>query len=224
MKFFLLTLLTSLIGLSVYAEGTLQLITYPTCEAGISLNDKAQFAYPGLTEDRRLHIRIADPTNERIYVALSEQWYVRFVSPDGASFYVFDGTGFTLNGTSASFPNTISDFTQNTVGPNGVTQAGAGSMTSGSYNSVVFAPDVAGDWYIEFTDQPDFSTPTEGARCQYWDISVVDTSSASNKVINGRLWSYQWGMRSGPGSVPPGPGPRLNSTFFIYTGESGRST
>ncbi len=217
MKLYLLSLLILLVSLSSYAEGTLQLITCPTCEAGISLNDKAQFAYPGLTEDRRLHIRIADPANERIYVALSEQWYVRIVSPDGASFYVFDGTGFNLNGTSSPFPNTIANYTENTQGPNGITQAGAGSPTSGSYNSVVFTPNVAGDWYIEFTDQPDFSTPTIGARCQYWDISVVDSSSAANDVINGRLWSYQWGMRSGPGSVPPGPGPRLNSTFYVYT-------
>jgi len=71
--------------------------------------------------------------------------------------------------------------------------------------------------YVEFTDQSDFSTPTEGARCQYWDISVVDASTPANSVINGRIWSYQWGMRSGPGSVPPGPGPRLNSTFYVYT-------
>lgn len=212
-----LMLIFLLTDVHVFAEGTLQLITCPTCEAGMSLNDKAQFAYPGLTEDRRLHIRIADPANERIYIALSEQWYVRLVSPDGTNFHVFNGGGFMLNGTPAAFPNTIVDYTQNTLGPNGVTQSGTAGPTSGSYNAVSFTPDVAGDWYIEFTDQPDFSTPTEGARCQYWDISVVDVSNANNNVINGRIWSYQWGMRSGPGSVPPGPGPRLNSTFYIYT-------
>jgi len=217
MKLALLTFSIFLISTTIYAEGTLQLITCPTCEAGLSLNDKAQFAYPNLGEDRRLHIRIGDPVNERIYVGLSEQWYVRLISPDGASIYVFDGTNFALNGTPAPFPNTISDYTQNTMGPNGLTQPGGGSPTSGSYNSVFFDPNVSGDWYIEFTDQPDFSTPTEGARCQYWDISVVDTTTPANNVINGRIWSYQWGMRSGPGSVPPGPGPRLNSTFFVYT-------
>lgn len=216
-RVYLLPLFFLLFGIHIFAEGTLQLITCPTCEAGLSLNDKAQFAYPGLTEDRRLHIRIADPANERIYLALSEQWYVRFVSPDGANFYVFDGSGFSLNGTPASFPNTIVDYTQNTMGPNGITQAGTGAPTSGSYNAVSFSPNIAGDWYVEFTDQSDFSIPTEGARCQYWDISVVDVSTPTNNAINGRIWSYQWGIRSGPGSVPPGPGPRLNSTFYVYT-------
>ena len=215
--YLLLTLLFLALSISVFAEGTLQLITCPTCEAGLSLNDKAQFAYPGLTEDRRLHIRIADPANEQIYVALSQEWYVRIVSPDGVNVYVFDGTEFTLNGTPATFPNTIADYTQNTQGPNGITQAGAAAPTSGSYDAISFSPDVSGDWYIEFTDKPDFSTPTESVRCQYWDISVVDASTSANDVINGRIWSYQWGMRSGPGSTPPGPGPRLNTTFYIYT-------
>jgi len=50
-KIYLLTLIFLLVSIHVFAEGTLQLITCPTCEAGMSLNDKAQFAYPGLTAD-----------------------------------------------------------------------------------------------------------------------------------------------------------------------------
>ncbi len=224
MKLYFTSFFVILISTLSFAEGSRQLITCPTCEAGLSINDKAQFAYPTIDPDRRLYIRISpDAVNERIYVALSEQWYVQIVSPDGSSKYVYDGTGFTLNGTPAPFPllgtGRILDYNQSEAGPNGVTQRNAVGPTTGSYNAVIFNPDVPGDWYIEFTDQSDMSIPTEGVRCAYWDISVVDASTPANSVIDGRTWAYQWGMRSGPGSTFPGPGPRLNSTFYIYTDE-----
>lgn len=224
MKFYLTTLLFILISTLGFSEGTLQLITCPDCEAGLSINDKAQFAYPTIDADRRLYIRIgADAVNERIYVALSEQWYVQIKSPDGSRTFVYNGTGFVENGTPSPFPflgnGVITGYNQSSSGPNGVTQKSVGNPTTGSYNSIVFNPDEPGDWYIEFTDNAGMGIPSEGARCAYWDISVVDASSAANNVIDGRIWAYQWGMRSGPGSTPPGPGPRLNSTFYIYTDE-----
>ncbi len=224
MKFYLTTLLVILASSFGFSEGTMQLITCADCEAGLSINDKAQFAYPNIDADRRLYIRIGqDAVNERIYVALSEQWYVQIVSPDGARKFVYNGAGFVENGTPSPFPflgnGVISSYTQSEAGPNGVTQRNASGTTTAGYNAMVFDPDVPGDWYIEFTDDSNMGLPSEGERCEYWDITVVDASTPANNVIDGRIWAYQWGMRSGPGSTPPGPGPRLNSTFYIYTDE-----
>jgi len=220
MKSFYLTLVIMAISTLSFAEGTLQLITCATCEAGMSINDKAQFAYPGLSQDRRLHIRVGDFSQEEIYVALGQTevggaWYSRLVSPSGTQ-YVYDGTGFVVGGTPATLPAAITSRTENSAGPNGVTQAGAGSPTTGSYNSTAFTPNENGDWYIEFTDDAGFGTPTVSSRVPFWDITVVDNSSAANNVINGRLWSEQWGLRSGPGSQTD-PGDFLASTFYVYT-------
>jgi len=206
--------------MSTFAEGTLQLLTCPTCQAGISLNDKAQFAYPGLTEERRLHIRIGDFTKEDIYVALGQTqvggaWFSRLVSPSGVQ-YIYDGTGFVMGGTAATLPVSISNLALNALGPNGITQATAVVPTSGSYDSEIFTPNENGDWYIEFTDVAGFGLPTVSARCPLWDISVVDNSTAANDVINGRLWSQQWGFRSGSGSQTD-PGDFLASIFYVYT-------
>ncbi len=208
------------ISVCSFAEGTLQLITCPTCEAGISINDKAQFAYPGLTEERRLHIRIGDFASEEIYVALGQTqvggaWFSRLVSPSGVQ-YTYDGTGFVAGGSPATLPVAITSAAENSAGPNGITQAGAAAPTSGSYTSTVFAPNENGDWYIEFTDDAGFGIPTVSARVPLWDISVVDVSTAANNVINGRLWSEQWGLRSGPGAQSD-PGDFLASTFYVYT-------
>ncbi len=207
-------------SLSCFAEGTLQLITCGTCQAGMSINDKAQFAYPGLTEERRLHIRIGDFTQEDIYVALGQTevagaWFCRLVSPSGVQ-YTYDGTGFVNGGTAATMPASILTAAQNSAGPNGVTQESAAVPTVGSYDSETFSPNENGDWHIEFTDTPGFLTPTVSARVGYWDISVVNTSTADNDVINGRIWSKQWGFRSGPGSQTD-PGDFLASTFYVYT-------
>ncbi len=218
MKGFYLTLVIMAISVYSFAEGTLQLITCPTCEAGISINDKAQFAYPGLTEERRLHIRIGDFTTEEIYVALGQTevggaWYSRLVSPSGVQ-YTYDGTGFVAGGTAATLPVAITSAAENSAGPNGVTQAGAAAPTSGSYDSETFIPNENGDWYIEFTDDAGFGVPTVSARVPYWDISVVN--NATTNVINGRLWSEQWGLRSGSGAQSD-PGDFLASTFYVYT-------
>ncbi len=216
MKKIFLTIVTMSIAFWSFAEGTLQLITCATCEAGMSINDKAQFAYPGLTQDRRLHIRVGDFNTETIYVALGttngNAWYSRLVSPGGTQ-YVFDGTGYTVGGTPATLPTAITSRTENSAGPNGLTQAGAGAPTSGSYNSTAFTPTENGDWYIEFTDDAGFGIPTVSARVDFWDITVADSG---NNVINGRIWSEQWGLRSGPGSSSD-PGDFLASTFYVYT-------
>jgi len=224
MKNFYLTLVIMAISFSSFAEGTLQLITCATCEAGISINDKAKFAYPGVTPDRRLHIRIGDFTKEDIYVALGQTevggaWYCRLVSPSGAQ-YVYNGTGFATGGMPTTLPVAITNATENGAGPNGVTQAAAASLTVGSYNSETFTPNENGDWYIEFTDDSGFGVPTTSARVPYWDISVVDISTPANNVINGRIWSEQWGFRSGPGSQTD-PGDFLASTFYVYTEPEG---
>jgi len=218
MKRIYLTMFIMAFYMCSFAEGTLQLITCPTCEAGISINDKAQFAYPGLTEERRLHIRVGDFTNEEIYVALGQTdvggaWFSRLVSPSGVQ-YTYDGTGFVAGGTPATLPVAITSAAENSAGPNGVIQAGAAAATTGSYTSTVFAPNENGDWYIEFTDDAGFGIPTVSARVPLWDISVVDL--ATTAVINGRLWSEQWGLRSGPGAQND-PGDFLASTFFVYT-------
>lgn len=217
--YFTLVIIIAISAMS-FAEGTLQLITCGTCEAGMSLNDKAQFAYPGLTEERRLHIRIGDFTKEDIYVALGQTqvggaWYARLVAPSGAM-YVYNGTGFVSGGTPSTLPVSITTAAENSAGPNGVKQDAAAAPTVGSYDSETFKPNENGDWHIEFTDDPGFGIPTTSSRCPYWDISVVDISTPDNAVINGRLWSKQWGFRSGPGSQTD-PGDFLASTFYVYT-------
>lgn len=223
-KIYLIFITIIAFSISSYAEGTIQLITCGTCEAGMSINDKAQFAYPGLTEERRLHIRIGDFNTEDIYVALGQTqvggaWYSRLVSPSGA-FYVYDGTGFVIGGTPATLPVAITTAAENSAGPNGVTQEAAALPTVGSYDSETFTPTENGDWYIEFTDDSGFGIPTVSSRSPYWDISVVDNSTPDNNVINGRLWSKQWGLRSGPGSQTD-PGDFLASTFYVYTEPDG---
>lgn len=152
-------------------------------------------SYDNTDENSRLHIHIADPQNECIYLGFSlahlnsstpnptpQVFEYRIKDPDGNIVFGPRMVDF-------SSPQ-ISNWQEAVNGPAQLNAGGyaadfisSADLMSGSWTG-------AGDYYIEF----DNLSGDEAILIDYWDITVVDCSGASSVVKEGRLWSKNWAI------------------------------
>lgn len=205
-----LTTILMFIGLStlIFAEGTRELAPNSNITINgnnttdiaalnldhINYNNFASYNNPNATS--RLHIHIADPSSEGIYLGFS--WG-------------------TLNQSNTTTPTPV-DFEYRILDPNGniifgpmvITTANANAPTwqeafngpapiyPGGYTPITVDPSDLmsagwtgkGDYYIEFRE---IATGTQFL-VNYWDITVADVSGATPIEKKGRLWSQNWAL------------------------------
>ncbi len=159
--------------------------------------------------DRRIHIRIGQSPDERIYFGFGNvtqgssgtgaaiPLFFRIRNPqgqivEGPSLIPTSGAGFIANRSEA--------FT----GPNLLLG------NSGGYQPLVFAPIGPGDYYIEFSRNP--NQPSGLATLEFLDITVAN--SQGTQQFPGRLWCRQWELNCLSFA-------NLSfSRFFTYTNDS----
>lgn len=203
---FLLVLVCS--SASLFAEGTKQLRPASSDFGYIQINDKGRtFATYVANEDERLYIHI-NGKQEKIYFGFGRV-------TDGSNqqtdvwFRIKDPSGTTVMGPT-KIPTTgngfISSYSRAVAGPTKINVSG--------YPALIYAPNLSGDYYIEF-NQGSASTiqnPNTNKRIfEDIDITVIDTTN--NSVKNGRLWSKNWDITSNGGSNA------FKGSFFVYSND-----
>lgn len=138
-------------------------------------------------EFRRIHIRIGNDPNERIYYGFGN--VTQGTSGNGGAiplyFRIKNPQGQIIEGPSL-VPTSGIGFIQNR------NEALAGPRqfigNSNGYQALVFSPNGPGDYSIEFSRNP--SQPSGLATLEFLDISVGNVSGSLK--IPGRLWCRQW--------------------------------
>lgn len=190
------------VSFSAFAEGTKQTTPYNAttgAEIQLQINRTATggaaslFAgWTATSVNDRMYIRINDYTTEKVYLGFrketsSQDVRFRIKRPDGT--VVYGPTAIPTSG--AGY---IDTWAQANIGPSNLTG------NTGGYQAIVFDPNVNansrvnGDFYIEFNVGT--SANTTQIFLRYYDITVAN-GTANTNVINGRLWSYNWGFNSG---------------------------
>ncbi|NNM15861.1 MAG: hypothetical protein HKO56_04310, partial [Bacteroidia bacterium] len=189
------------------AEGTKQLAPASSDPSTLNIRRNAlqQFAWYGNTDSlNRLFIHIDDFSNEQILLGfkkdtnelMTQDVYFRIKDASGAIVYgptmvPTSGTGYIQNHGNA------------VIGPNTLT-GGAGGYTPFS-----FSPASNGDFYIEFNRDNPVTLQASECRLGLWDITVANTTS--NTAIDGRVFSYNWGLNAGSFTN------NFNGSFYIYS-------
>lgn len=185
MKYFLFSFFVCLILTGeVYAEGSKQLLTQPSDSAkcvivlskGFSSGGNyGVFASTGAPEDKRIWFRVTSST-EKVYFGFKQ------VSGFGSATLTYNiktnlgvikKTGTVPTSSGAGY---ITSYTRATTGPTPV--------FTGGYNSLLFNPTTAGDYYMEFE-----WSGTGDQMLQYFDITVT---TSTNQVKDGRVYSKDW--------------------------------
>lgn len=205
--FLALLVLTSF---AAFSEGTKQI--RPTASSFGQLNPwdwGGEFATYDAPMDRRMYVRIADHTVEKMYLGFQAAYggktYLRIKDPNGnVVFGPFELQRFSNN------VGWIQDYNEAIAGP--VT------FDPGGYVPVEFNPTMNGDYYIEL-NRDSINTKVQpaagvngGYRYPYFDITVADTTT--NTIKEGRLWAYLWALTTF------GPGNSFDANLFILREDS----
>lgn len=169
----------------------------------------SNFATYSSPPDRRMHIHIEDPGNEKIYLGFGSHYhigkdtttlYYRIKDPNGN--IVSPGTLVPVQG-----KGYITNYQQAVAGPVGLN----GSL--GGYEPIEFQPAMKGDYYIEFsTDNTDSLNAAASNRVIFENFDITVASAGVPKP--GRLWAYTWNLYT------PGFDSESYARFFIYTRDS----
>lgn len=207
----------------VSAEGTKQLSPTAADEAMLHTANPAfgNFAAFDGPEITRLYVRIEDFNTELLYIGLSAEaddngilppptpptgggFQFRIIAPDGT---IVHGP-FNINAGNAN----CNTWTDAVTGPL--------ALYPGGYNTALpyatFNPALVGqngDYWIEFAD-----VPPSPVNVKWFDFTVAK----SGVEVPGRLWSYNWVIRTPQiGVVPPECGwdRPFNGAFYTYTEE-----
>ena len=215
----LLTLFTLTSGEATH-EGTLQVA--PHSGSGGDMDDIAallinwgaygEFSKWGSTDTHaRLHIRIADPAREVVYLGFSRASYQTLTNSVtyNLKFRIMDPLGREVYSKTVKSNNEISR-AQALAGPN--TFVGV----SGGYTPFTFTPGAgapAGDYYLEFK-LADYSS-SYGFLIHSWDIAVADVSGGSPVAKPGRVWSRNWAFYCPDHNPPPYFDRPFNGSFYV---------
>ncbi|MBU0653550.1 MAG: cadherin domain-containing protein [Gammaproteobacteria bacterium] len=217
-----------------FAEGTKQWAPSSSHFAALgAMESNGGSAYPFAgyeqPEERRLHIHIADPANEIVYVGLGKltgnagndidfNFYWRIVAPDGS---VVHGSSL-AGGAQAN----ITSHAQAVAGPSALDPAGYSTSGNWTFDPAI-AGKGAGDYYIEFDlndnaasagsyTEPGYA-PSNAMNIKWFDITVA-TKGGSPQALDGRVWSKSWGVRTNdPAVFPSAPfGTPFNGSMYAY--------
>jgi len=208
----------------IQAEGTKQLSPTAADEAMLhtaatNFGNFAAFDGPAVS---RLHVRIDDFSNEILYIGLSAEaddngilptaptsgsYQFRIVAPDGT---VVHGP-FTINAGNSNCPT----WALASTGPAVLFPGGYSTAASYATFNPATAPGAQqnGDYRIEFMD-----VPPSLVNIKWFDFTVAKAGVETT----GRLWSYNWVLRTPQIAVTPpecGWDRPFNGEFFTYTDE-----
>jgi len=164
------------------AEGTKQVMPNTNSKGQLCINrSRNTFAFYGAEPEFKLNISIAS-TSETIRFGFGQDLgnksialFFRITGPSGNIVYAesqvpASGQGF------------IASYTQAVAGP-----------FAGGYDYLELIPSDLGDYTLEFYYQPSYTDNTRHL-LEFFDITVTD---ASQKAVNGRVWSKAWQFWSG---------------------------
>lgn len=200
----------------VFAEGTKQWSPRESDYSALGVtetNGGSPYPFAGYDQpaERRLHIRIADPAKEIVYIGLGNMtgnagdaktanYYWRIKAPDGTVVHGAHMAG----GTSSN----LDTHAKAIAGPNTLNPAGYATNGAWTFDPAA-AGKGAGDYYIEFDINNDAAsagtftdtyngvtyTNPNALNINWFDITVA-TKGASPQAIDGRVWSKSWGVRT----------------------------
>lgn len=198
-----LTLMLSFPAL-LHAEGTKQFMPNSGTDIRVQIFDNGDAQRDFMTyiadEASRLHIRIDDVNNERIYFGMRQDngdVYYRLRDPLGN--IVINPTLVPSSGTGY-----IGTYAEAVAGPDIINASG--------YSALSYTPSIPGDYYIEFNrgDPDNYIAGVSNVKrlFNFFDITVVNTST--NTPIEGRLWSRAWDFNCMSGSNT------FDANMYIY--------
>jgi VCBS repeat-containing protein len=210
-------------ALGAMETGSVNAVTYP-------------FAGYDQPAERRLHIHIADPANEVVYIGLGNMtgnagdtktasYYWRIKAPDGT----IVKTAAMAGGASSN----ITSHAQAVAGPDVLNAAGYSTAGNWTFDPAT-AGKGSGDYYIEFDIDNNAATVgtfpdtyagqnygnSSNLNINWFDITVA-SKGASPQAIDGRVWSKAWGVRTNdPAVYPTQPfGTPFNGRMFTFDGK-----
>ncbi|MEB4590536.1 cadherin-like domain-containing protein, partial [Candidatus Thiothrix sp. Deng01] len=226
---------------TAFAEGTKQWSPNSTDgsalgvgETGSSVSATYPFAGYDQPADNRLYIHIADPSNEKLHIGLSDlvrgtgtdanvPYYFRIKAPDGTVVF-----GPYLVGTGGTAPN-LTSYAAAAAGPSNITAGGYSTSGIWTFDPAT-AGKGAGDYYIEFdlnnstASVGSFSYTESGynytdsvINIKWFDLTVA-TKAATPTAINGRIWSKNWAVRANdPATYQASPFAKaFNGSMYAY--------
>jgi hypothetical protein len=208
----------------VFAEGTKNIMPDSTKPVNFVLHDigLAGIDYYTYQADslKRLHIRIGDVNNERIYFgfklrtthpkwgsALTTNLFMRLRDPLGN--IVMGPQNVPTSNVDDGF---IEYYSQALNGPD--------IVNSGGYNSdLFFRPSIPGDYYIEFNgNDPNNYLGPFWTMFEYFDISVVDMADTS--FVDGRVWTNSLYLNTPPLAGQGNFDATFDTAVYIYHSDS----
>ena len=205
---FLLSLVFIFPAVLVWAEGTREFIPPGSSGKGellIGTNGAHTFATASSTEAYRIHIHIKDFTDEVIRFGFGN------ASTGNPSYALHRPDGTEL----------CSDAIPKTTGSigyiNTYAEAVAGPFPlAGGYTAIECTPDVNGDYYLEiYTEKPDGSHVDYNGALEYFDLTVVNSTSGTATL--GRVWSRCWQFDCGS---PNNFNDFFDGKVYIYSNDS----
>lgn len=151
-----------------------------------TLGEKDSVSAP---EEHRLHIRIEDPTTERIHFGFGKEITGEGPSYGGTLYYrIKDPQGYIVK-TEAQLPNSGDGF----IGTYAKAYYGPKSIDSRGYDYLELIPTKKGDYYIEFNNRANIGEKSGTATSiEFFDATVVK----DGEPIEGRVWSRAWGLNT----------------------------
>lgn len=151
-----------------------------------TLGEKDSVSAP---EEHRLHIRIEDPTTERIHFGFGKEITGEGPSYGGTLYYrIKDPQGYIVK-TEAQLPNSGDGF----IGTYAKAYYGPKSIDSRGYDYLELIPTKKGDYYIEFNNRANIGEQLGTATSiEFFDATVVK----DGEPIEGRVWSRAWGLNT----------------------------
>lgn len=151
-----------------------------------TLGEKDSVSAP---EEHRLHIRIEDPTTERIHFGFGKEITGEGPSYGGTLYYrIKDPQGYIVK-TEAQLPNSGDGF----IGTYAKAYYGPKSIDSRGYDYLELIPTKKGDYYIEFNNRANIGEQSGTATSiEFFDATVVK----DGEPIEGRVWSRAWGLNT----------------------------
>jgi hypothetical protein len=202
-KFYILRLITSLLGLlffssQLHAEGTKQLSPKATDLVNLNLCSTGYntFGRYNGVDNQRLYIHIKDPNNEQVFLGFSQPRtsaaYPCITGNTTAYFRIKNAAGTVVfptvgNANGQAITANIAGWSNAVAGPSQIVGASG-------YNATVFNPAgmAAGDYYIEFSKtQGAYNSTAFGI--EWWDITVA-SKAPTPVAINGRVFSKNWAL------------------------------
>lgn len=187
MRNILILVLLLALSLSIYAEGTKELMPFASdsvgravivLSKGIAQGNYGHFAVSTAPEESRIYFTIFSST-EKVYLGFN------FRKGTNPTYVIKKYPSGTIVKPSAVVPSSgsgyISSYNRAILGP--------AAITTGGYNATLWNPPSSGDYYIEFAYTATGGFGALDAILQYFDCTVA---SNTNTPIPGRVWSKNW--------------------------------